>query len=77
MLEEFKRDNKWSRCVNKLGQMKISWLISQTIGSLWSVQRGESFNDILKVCKGNSVWQNWGWENDVLLFREIKVVKPG
>jgi hypothetical protein len=48
MLEVFKIDNRWSRCVDKLGQMKSRCLISQTIGSLCSVQRGEWFSDSLR-----------------------------
>jgi len=48
MLEVFKIDNRWSGCVDRLEQKKRRWLISQTIGSLCSVQRGESFSDSLK-----------------------------
>lgn len=34
MLEELKRDNGWSRWGDRLWQINIRWVMSQTIGSM-------------------------------------------
>jgi len=44
--------------------------ISQSIGSLWSMQRGESFKDSLKEWEGSSVWPKRRRENEDMLFLE-------
>lgn len=49
MLEVSKSDNRWLRDGDRLRQLKTKCNnISKTIGSLWNVQMGESFNERLK-----------------------------
>lgn len=74
MLCKFKREKSWSPWVDWLGYEKIRWLISQTIGSLWSVQGGEWFKDRLKEWEKRSVWPKRRRENeDILLLERLRL----
>lgn len=70
ILKVSKRDNRLLRWSEWLGQLKMKWVMSQTIMSLWNVQREETFIQSLKEWEGSRVWPKRRRENDTILLLE-------